>query len=96
MDYKTILEQQRKFFESNKTKDLHFRINILKNLKTVLKNNENLLYEAIYADFKKSDFETYATEIGILYNDINLAIRKIRSWSPVSYTHLTLPTIYSV
>ena len=95
MDYKTILEQQRKFFESNKTKDLHFRINILKNLKTVLKNNENLLYEAIYADFKKSDFETYATEIGILYNDINLAIRKIRSWSRskrVSTNLINLPS----
>jgi aldehyde dehydrogenase (NAD+) len=46
------VEKQRLFFESNSTKDLTFRISQLDLLQNVLKENETLLYEAIYKDFK--------------------------------------------
>ena len=53
----SIVDSQRAFFNSNKTKAIDFRIRQLKKLKRLLVDNEALLNKAIYADFKKSAFE---------------------------------------
>lgn len=76
-----IVAQQREFFHSNQTKDIGFRINQLKKIRFLLKANEQNLYEAIYEDFGKSEFETYASELAIIYHEINMAIRHIKKWS---------------
>lgn len=78
-----IVSQQRDFFKSDKTKDCNFRIQQLKALKKVLKSNESLLTEAIYKDFKKSEFDCYTTELTLLYSDINEACKKLKSWSKI-------------
>ena len=81
MEIKVLLEKQRLFFNSNSTKDIAFRIGQLKKLREVLKQHEAALYKAIYADFKKSEFETYTTELLLIYNDIDEAIQKLHNWS---------------
>ncbi len=81
MNYQDIIDQQRHFFNTNATKDISFRIQQLKRLKNVLKKNEALLYESIYKDFKKSEFETYVTELSIIYHEIDLALVKVKKWS---------------
>ena len=63
MDIANIVNQQKSFFSSNSTKEVNFRIETLKKLKHILKENEDKLYTAIYSDFKKSEFETCLTEI---------------------------------
>ena len=81
MDILKIVNQQKAFFNSNATKDVNFRIETLKKLKHVLKENEDKLYTAIYSDFKKSKFETYLTEISLIYNEINDSINNLKKWS---------------
>ncbi|MDH7445021.1 aldehyde dehydrogenase [Aquimarina sp. 2201CG14-23] len=81
MNYQEIINTQRKFFNTNATKDISFRIRELKRLKNVLQKNEDSLYKAIYSDFKKSEYETYTTELGIIYHEIDLALIKIKKWS---------------
>ncbi|MGZ4047903.1 MAG: aldehyde dehydrogenase [Bacteroidia bacterium] len=81
MGYSETINSQRLFFNSNATKNIDFRITQLKKLKSLLQENESKLYKAIYSDFKKSEFETYATELGLLYHDIDEAIKKVKSWS---------------
>ncbi|MDA3905986.1 MAG: aldehyde dehydrogenase [Bacteroidales bacterium] len=76
-----ILKKQSAYFASNQSKNTKFRIEQLKKLMRVLKANENLLNNALYKDFKKSAFETYETELAIIYHEIKLAIRKLGSWS---------------
>jgi len=76
-----ILANQEEFFLSNQTKPLKFRIKQLKILKTALKENEKYFYEAIYADFSKSKFETYATELSLVYSEINLALKNLKKWA---------------
>tara|TARA_B100000795_G_scaffold269861_1_gene260773 strand:+ start:357 stop:1766 length:1410 start_codon:yes stop_codon:yes gene_type:complete len=78
---KDILTQQQNFFNSNKTKNINFRIEQLSKIKKALKENEGLLYKAIYEDFGKSEFETYVTELSLLYHEINSCIKNIRKWS---------------
>ena len=81
MNYQEIIDKQRAFFETNATKEISFRIQQLKHLKSVLQQNEELLYNAIYSDFKKSKYETYTTELAIMYHEIDLALVKIKKWS---------------
>jgi aldehyde dehydrogenase (NAD+) len=81
MDILKIVNQQKIFFNSNSTKQVSLRIETLKKLKTVLKENEQELYTAIYTDFKKSEFETYLTELSLIYNELNGAIRNLKKWS---------------
>ena len=57
---KELLDRQRDFFESNTTRDVDYRIKQLKKLKKALQVNEQEIYTALYTDFKKSAFETYA------------------------------------
>ena len=81
MDILKIVNQQKIFFNSNSTKQVSLRIETLKKLKNVLKENEQELYTAIYTDFKKSEFETYLTELSLIYNELNGAIRNLKKWS---------------
>lgn len=76
-----LVNKQRQFFNSNKTKDINFRIEQLKKLKKLLKENEQRMEEAIYADFSKSAFDNYSTEIALLYLEINDAVKKIKRWA---------------
>lgn len=81
MDFKAIYKQQQSFFLTNQTKDVDFRLQQLRKLKQLLKTNEQKLFEAIYADFGKSTFETYLTELALLYHEIDLFEKKLKSWS---------------
>jgi aldehyde dehydrogenase (NAD+) len=81
MNFVKLVENQRAFFNSNQTKEIDFRIHQLKKFKSVLEENEKLLYDSIYNDFKKSEFDTYASELLLIYWEIDEAIKKIRKWS---------------
>ncbi len=81
MNYADILRQQKSFFNSHKTKDLSFRKEQLKKLKKIIKSNEKLLYEAIFQDFGKSEFETFGTEISFVYKDIDYYLKNLNSFA---------------
>ncbi|WP_459213036.1 aldehyde dehydrogenase [Aquimarina rhabdastrellae] len=81
MEYATIIAQQRSFFNTHATKKVSFRIQQLKKLKACIQHNETLLFDAIYKDFKKSDYETYVSELSLIYHEIDLAIAKVKKWS---------------
>lgn len=76
---------QRQFFLRDETKKIAFRKAQLKKLKEVLTNNQQLLYDAIYKDFRKSEFETIETELAFVYHEIDLAIRRLDEWSERKY-----------
>lgn len=78
---KEIISKQRNFFNTHATKDILFRRRQLKALENALKQNESLLYDAIYKDFKKSEFDNYSTELSLLYKDIKEARKMIFKWS---------------
>ena len=76
-----IFVYQQCFFQSYATKNVAFRIEQLKKLERVLKENEHLLNTAIFSDFKKSEFDNYTTELGIIYSEINTACKKLHTWA---------------
>lgn len=76
-----LVSDQRSYFNEYNTRTIDFRKAQLKKLKSVLKKNESALNTAIYSDFKKSEFDTFVTELALLYTDIDEAIKKLHAWS---------------
>ena len=78
---KLAIEKQRMFFNTQKTKDIDFRISQLKTLKRAILAYEDRLYEALWKDLHKSKFEAYATEIGLVLTEIGAHICHLRKWA---------------
>lgn len=76
-----ILEKQNEYFNSQATKDVDFRIAQLKLLKSSIKRYEEQIVEALKKDLGKHKCESYATEIGFVYNSISCIIRNLRKWT---------------
>lgn len=81
MNIPAIVEQQRDFFKSLKTKDISFRKAALRRLQAELTFREKDIVKAIHDDFRKPEFETVFTELGLVFSELRRALRKIDSWS---------------
>lgn len=82
-DINFTFKRQKEFYKKGETKEINFRIDNLKKLKRIIKLNENRILDALNKDLGKSNFESYATEIGIVYEEINMHIKNIKKWSKV-------------
>jgi aldehyde dehydrogenase (NAD+) len=80
MSAKELLQKHQTYFRSGATRPLSFRIHQLETLKKILTEHEEELVSAVYKDFRKPEMETYATELGILHDEISYTIRKLRKW----------------
>jgi aldehyde dehydrogenase (NAD+) len=76
-----IIERQTHFFASGITLDVQFRLDALKRLRGLLINHEKDIYKALMADFNKPAFETYASENGLVLQEIGVMIRNLKKWS---------------
>ena len=81
MNITELVSQQRAYFKTNATRDINFRIKQLHGLREVLRENEQTLLDAIYADLKKSRYGTITTELSLVYGEIAHSIRDLPKWS---------------
>ena len=81
MNANALVKNQRDNFNSNRTKPIAFRIGQLKLFLSTLKKNEASLCEAIHADYKKSAFDSFMLEFLTLYQDLEIAIRRLSRWA---------------
>lgn len=73
------LAQQRQFFDAGKTRDVAFRLQQLRALKQAVIDHQAAILQALHDDFRKSEFEAYATEIGVI-REIDHAIKHLKQW----------------
>jgi aldehyde dehydrogenase (NAD+) len=78
---KELIRKQRVFFNTNQTKDIDFRIAQLRKFSELLTENTIKLNDAIFDDFRKSAFDTITCEISMIQAEIDLAIRKVKTWA---------------
>lgn len=81
MELTELLKKQKNYFFSGKTLNIDFRRKTLIKLKKLIKENEQQILEALNKDLGKSDFESYLSEIGIVYDEINLHIKNIHKYA---------------
>lgn len=80
-DIAKILAKQRNFFNTGETRDVSFRIEMLKTLKKAVLDFEDKFADAVFRDLKKSRYETYETETGIILEEISTHLKNIRKWA---------------
>ncbi|AIF43500.1 aldehyde dehydrogenase [Virgibacillus sp. SK37] len=78
--YSSMIANQRTFFKNGNTLEFNFRKKQLQKLKDMLKNYEDAIYQALKADLNKSEHEVLTTELGILYTEIDFAIKHLKEW----------------
>lgn len=81
MNIDRILESQRKFFRSGATLPVSFRIEMLKKLRSAVKEYESEIAEALRKDLGKSDFEGFMCETGLVLSEISYMIRHVRRFA---------------
>ncbi len=98
----SVFESQRAFFRSGATRSYAFRKQQLKKLKAAIKKYEKRILDALYQDLAKPEFEAYGSEIGMVYDEINYALRHLKGWmdferAATSIAHFPTRTkVYSV
>ncbi|MDX9788674.1 MAG: aldehyde dehydrogenase [Desulfobacterales bacterium] len=76
-----LVQNQRKFFQSGRSRDIDFRIRQLKTLKSAIIDNEAEILEACRSDMNKPPMEAYTSERGMVLNEIDHAARNLKSWA---------------
>lgn len=75
-----IVRKQHTFFNSSVTHTYNFRINELQKLKRGIKRFEDQFSAALKDDLGKSEFESYATETGLVLHDLTNTIKHLKKW----------------
>lgn len=91
----TIVEKQRQFFEQGQSREVGFRKKQLRKLKKLLQRNEKYFFQALDDDFGKPAYETFETELLIIYQEIDYLLSHISEWAApqkVRQSILTFPS----
>jgi aldehyde dehydrogenase (NAD+) len=89
------LDEMRRYFNSGATRSYQFRKEQLKKLKQSILQYEQDLYDALFADLKKSPEEVWATETGMVIAELNAALKNLQYWmepEPAGTNLLNLPS----
>ena len=73
-DVQAAVDEMREFFQTEATMPLHYRRGILVKLRAYLKKHEKEALQALTDDLGKCSFEGYATELGIVYEEIRFCL----------------------
>lgn len=94
-DAEKILNNHKDYFNTNITKDINFRIDRLNDLYKAIDKYEDKIIDALNKDLGKSEFECYATEIGLCLQDIKYTIKNIKKWSKTKKVSSPISLFYS-
>ena len=74
-------DKMKAFFDTGQTLSIDFRRQKLIELKAHLKASEERILGALQEDLGKAPFEGYVTELGLVYDEINLMLKKLNCWT---------------
>lgn len=75
-----LIRKQRRFFRTQATKSLAFRLSMLTFLKESIKHHEAEILQALEQDLNKSELDAFTTEIGFVYDEITRTTRELKRW----------------
>jgi len=74
------LSAMRRYFDSGITRPYSFRREQLQKLKSAMLKYEQQLYDALFADLKKSPEECWVTELGLVLSELNFIEKNLSRW----------------
>lgn len=81
MNISERLQLQKSYFAAQQTKNISNRKKLLKNLLVEVTKREKDIIYALYADFKKSEYESVMTETSIVISDLKRTIKNLNNWA---------------
>ena len=90
MNIEEIIKGQRDFLNTGKTLPVAYRIEALKRLKQVIRDNEDEINKALLSDLGKSSSETFMCETGLTLSEITYLLKKVRRFARPKRVHTTL------
>lgn len=76
----SLVNQQKEFFYEGNTRPLAFRLEQLTQLGNMIRDNEARILQALKEDLNKADAEAYASEVGILLEELSFTMKKLEKW----------------
>ena len=80
LDISSVITNQRAFFATGKTKNYDFRVAQLQKLSALIKENDQLIIDALYADLRKPAIEAYGSEILGPLSEIKYVLKHLKAW----------------
>ena len=80
-EIQAIIQKQKAFFQSGKTKPVEARLDYLQKLKSALMEYEDSIIEASRKDIGRADVETFFTEVNGNIDELTYAIRNVQKWT---------------
>lgn len=79
--FSKILQSQKEYFKTGRTKQLNKRVKDLKKLRSIILDNDEKIIDAIKKDIGRSPTETFTSEIYIALKELDLLIKNLKRWS---------------
>jgi aldehyde dehydrogenase (NAD+) len=76
-----LVARQKAYFKTHQTKDVSFRLEKLSLLQKAIERHQDDIFEALHKDFKKSSFETFATELALILDEIKMMKENLKDWT---------------
>lgn len=77
---KAYFEEKRIYFDQGNTLPYAFRKEMLKKLKAGIQEHEAEIVKALNQDLRKSETESFFTEIGVVKGEIDYALKNLSEW----------------
>lgn len=76
-----LMQKQRAFFATGKTKDINFRKMQLQKLLDSMEKYEKALLKALHKDLHKHEIDGYGTEVGLSVAEIRMMLKNVEKWA---------------
>lgn len=80
INIQAAIAKQRTFFATGKTKDYNFRVAQLNKLTQLIKDHEQLILDAVYADLRKPAIEAFGSEVLVTLSEIKFVLKHLKTW----------------
>ena len=80
LDIQDAIAKQRTFFATGQTKDYNFRVAQLNKLSQLIKEHEQLILDAVYADLRKPAIEAFGSEVLVTLSEIKFVLKHLKTW----------------
>lgn len=84
-----VIDKKRNFFLTGQTKNIQFRLEKLRKLKLAITLHEKAIIQALQADLGRPEVEAFTSEIVLVNQEIEYAIKHLRTWSKPKKTKVS-------
>jgi aldehyde dehydrogenase (NAD+) len=76
----SVVSRLRSTFDSGKTRPISWRLEQLHAMRDMIREREQEIFDALAKDLGKSRFESWVAEAGFSVNEVDYAIKRLKSW----------------